>query len=954
MRPQTDGSSLSPRPRRAAAGPWWAACVAAAVLVACPATRVAAQGTTASIHGTIIDETGPLPGATIIAKDTQSGFQYESVADAEGSFTLSGLRPGTYEITVTMNQYKPQSRTVQVLTGQSVTVNFKVTPDLIYTEAVQVVSDSRLVETRTSEIATSVTEEQVRYLPQNQRNFLNFAALAPGARVSNDETRKQVTAGGLDATQINVFIDGVSFKNDVLDGGVVGQDSSRGSPFPQTAVQEFQVLTQNYKAEHEKASSAVISAVTKSGGNRWSGEAFLFYQDENLVSNEHFAEQRGDPKPTYNRFQPGVSIGGPLVRDRAQMFVAYEENRQDRDNRVFLGGVPFPPSLNLQQYEGTFLSPFREKLLFAKVTTQPKSGQALDVSYSLRYETDIRSFGKQDSFDSAENVRNRVYSVLGRYLVPGSNWLNEATVTWQRSNWNPEPENIQDVGQLYVGVMRIGGRDTTQDFIQDRLSLRDDYSRFVSWRGNHTLKGGVILSFLNYDVSKFFFGNPLFRYRADELFALPFEASYGTGNPDLSTDNVQFGFYVQDDWTVGKRLTINAGMRWDYESDMLNNDYVTPENVRLATAPFVDGNTYFTDGDDRPPYYGGWAPRVGLSYDLTGAGRHILLAGYGRYIDRVFYNAGLDEKFRLQYGVRLFRFSLLGLPRDGQATIAWDPSYLSKAGLDGLIASGVAPNPEVFLIANDTKPPLSDQFNVGVRTYIRGVLVSANYAGIRARNGFTFLFGNRRPDGTCCIGIPGFSNILISSDDKKNWFDALYLTAEKPFNNRWGFRVNYTLGKAEAIGGDLFSLDYPTVEAYPRHPAATDERHRIVGTGIVGVPGDVILSTFMTFASGLGYTISDNSQGSGPNERQILLFAGRPPDTFNYKSVDFRVEKLFRFSNQTASVAFEAFNIFNWTNFTDYDGFIPVLPLVNPTYGQPRSTVDNSSRRLQFGVRYVF
>ena len=107
--------------------------------------------------------------------------------------------------------------------------------------------------------STNVTTEQVRYLPQNQRNFLNFAALAPGARVSDDETRKQVTGGGLDATQINVFIDGVSFKNDVLDGGVVGQDSSRGSPFPQTAVQEFQVLTQNYKAEHEKASSLVIT-----------------------------------------------------------------------------------------------------------------------------------------------------------------------------------------------------------------------------------------------------------------------------------------------------------------------------------------------------------------------------------------------------------------------------------------------------------------------------------------------------------------------------------------------------------------------------------------------------------------------------------------------------------------------------------------------------------------------
>ena len=178
---------------------------------------------------------------------------------------------------------------MQVQVGQSLTANFKVTPDVLYTEQVQVVGNSRLVETRTSEIAHHVTPEEVRYLPQNQRNFLNFAALAPGVRFSDDETRKQVTGGGLDATQVNVFIDGVSYKNDVLDGGVVGQDSSRGSPFPQTAVQEFQVLTQNYKAEHEKASSLVITAVTKSGGNRWSGEGFLFYQDKNLVA-KYFAK----------------------------------------------------------------------------------------------------------------------------------------------------------------------------------------------------------------------------------------------------------------------------------------------------------------------------------------------------------------------------------------------------------------------------------------------------------------------------------------------------------------------------------------------------------------------------------------------------------------------------------------------------------------------------------------
>jgi hypothetical protein len=185
---------------------------------------------------------------------------------------------------------------------------------------------------------------EVRYLPQNQRNFLNFANLAPGVKVTQDETNKQITAGGLDGTQINVFIDGVSYKNDVLQGGVVGQDSSRGSPFPQNAVQEFQVLTQNYKAEHEKASSAVITAVTKSGTNNWAGDLFLLYQNKGLVSLDKYSAGRNLPKPSYSRYQPGLSVGGPIVKDKLLVFGAYEENRQNRDAQVFLGGTPAPAS----------------------------------------------------------------------------------------------------------------------------------------------------------------------------------------------------------------------------------------------------------------------------------------------------------------------------------------------------------------------------------------------------------------------------------------------------------------------------------------------------------------------------------------------------------------------------------------------------------------------------------
>jgi hypothetical protein len=916
-----------------------------------------AQTTTSNVQGSVTDNGGALAGATVRATGEETGFTYDATTDAQGGYMLRGLRPGTYEISASLSNFKPRSKTVQVVVGQNASVDFRLSTDLTYSDTVQVTAPAtRLIETKTSEIGTNVTQDQVRFLPQNQRNFLNFAALAPGVRVSTDEIRKQVTAGGLDATQINVFVDGVSYKNDVLDGGVVGQDSSRGSPFPQAAVQEFQVLTQNYKAEHEKASSAVITAATRSGTNTWTGDGFLFYQDKALVSLDKYSEARDLKKPTFDRWQPGISAGGPIVRDKVLVFGAYEQNRQNRDSQVFLGSTAFPPDLGLQRTEGTFPSRFREHLAFVKTTLQPKPGHVLDLSYSLRSESDVRDFGQQVSFESANNIANRVDSVLGRWQVPGRKYLNEMTFTYQRAAWNPRPTNADQVGIDFEGVMRVGGRDTTQDFVQERFSLRDDITRSGRWRGTHMMKAGAVVSFLNYDVSKQQFGNPLFRVRSSTGFAFPSEASYGVGNPDLNAINRQVGFYAQDDWALSSRWTLNAGLRWDYESDMLNNDYVTPPAVRTATAALVDPSRYFTDGTSRPPFYRAWQPRAGLSYDLLGDGRHVLFGGYGRYYDRVFYNAGLDERYRLQYAVRLFRFSATGGPdANGFDTIAWNPALLSKPGLDGLIARGAAPDPEIYLLGNDIRPPMSDQFNGGVRTTLHGIRFSASYAGIRARNGLTFVFANRRPDGSCCTPIPGFSNILVSSDAKKSWFDALYVTADRPYDGKWGATLAYTLGKSDAIGGDLFSLDYRSVEAYPRHPTQNDERNRIVASAIVGLPYDFMVSTLVTVSSGLGFTVADQSQGSAFDQTRVLLFTGRPEHNLAYRTVDLRLEKLFKaVGRHRASVAVEGFNIFNYTNDACFEGNIPTLPAVNPNFGKASCVVDNSTRRVQFGIRYTY
>src|SRR3954469_15958828 len=513
-----------------------------------------AQTSTATIRGKVTnDQNAALGGAQVTAVGTRSGFVLTVKAGPDGAFTLGNLTPGEYNISVAASGFEERSQTVTVLVGQSLNVTFVMTPTAVVSESITVVGE-QAVDLRTSEASTNVTPHQIVNLPQDDRNFLNFATMAPGVRLSNDPLRKTISSDAQPAEQTNVFIDGISFKNDVLQGGLLGQHSSRGNPFPQNAVQEFRVITQNYSAQYEKASSAIITAVTKSGGNDFRGQVFEFYQPKNWVAPlpKNFQFSSLTTNKDYQRSQPGISIGGPILQDKLHFFLSYEGVNEHATTAVGIGNGAFTGTFG--QANGVFPSPFKSNLGFGKLSWQPAQNQLVDFSGTYRREHETRDFGSQTSFESATDLKNWVYGSTLRDSWNTDRTLNQASLSWQDYAWNPTPLHPDLVGLNFEGVIRLGGNSTTQKFDQRRIELRDDYSLAVTqWHGDHNFQVGANADSLRYSIEKSLNGNPQFNFRNDPAngftFNQPFEAQFGFGNPNLTVSNKEYGIYGQDNWT---------------------------------------------------------------------------------------------------------------------------------------------------------------------------------------------------------------------------------------------------------------------------------------------------------------------------------------------------------------------------------------------------------------------
>lgn len=920
-----------------------------------------AQSTTATIRGKIMNASGnAVPNAEINAVLPATGFVHTVNARSDGTFTLAGLTPGLYNIVVAATGYEPKSEDVQVLVGQNLDLELRLSPTATLSESITVVGN-QAVETRSAEAATNVTPTQIEALPQADRNFLNFAQLAPGVSISRDPQRKTIHADALPSEQTNVFIDGVSFKNDVLQGGVVGQDASGGNPFPQNAVQEFRVITQNYSAQYDHASSAIITAITKSGGNQMDGRAFVLWQPKNWVSTTTKNFQYGSlsSNPDYHRTQIGLSVGGPFVKDVLHYFLSYEGDNQHATQTVT---APAQFTSQFGQYNGVFPAPFKSNLGFGKVSWQPATNQIVDFSGNYRSEHDVRDFGGTRTYEAATTVKNKVSGATARHQFNTSETLNELSLSWQSYSWAPTSVNPGLVGRDFQGAVRTGGQDTTQDFKQRRLELRDDYN-FATLKagGDHNFQIGGNVDGMKYDAIKFQNGNPVFRYRIDPAngfdYTIPFQVDYGFGNPKLGASNTEYGIYGQDNWIVNPNLNLSLGLRWDYESHQIDTSYVTPAAIVAGLTGKVD-SAYFSDGHNRSQFKGAIQPRLGFTYDLGANGQSVVFGGAGRYYDRIFYNSTFDERFRLQFPTYHIAFRPPGSdPAKYPGTIEWNAKYYDPANLNAAIATGEN-KPEIFLLNDNLKPPYSNQANLGFRQRFGSWNGSVSYNMVRGYRGLTYLSAT----GICCSAlVPGFGNVIINDPEgKRYWYDGIHVSLEKPFvsQSKFGFRLAYAHAKSQQTGNDLFSLDLPSAAAYGKHDVPGSEKDHLNMSAILGLPWELRFSTIADFGSGPAFNILDFSQGfSLANRLQThpFLHSIYPKKTFGPfadRDIDFRLEKDFPVAGRTSvGLIGEVFNAFNWANYGCLENFI--APGGNPRLGQP-NCVTTLGRRFQAGLRLGF
>jgi len=785
------------------------------------------QATTGNIEGRVLDPNGAvIPGVNVTATNQATSFEKSSTTDSDGNYQIILLPPGSYDLKTS----SPTGFQSATYTNVIVTVGGKTPLEISLPLAgaaavtVDVTAEAPVVETSRTSVSTTINERAIENLPVNGRNYLDFATLTPG--VIRDPTRQgDLSVGGQKGTLNSLQVDGVD-NNNTFFGQAFGRTGVRPPyQFSEESVQEFQVNQNGFSAEFGRAGGAVINVVTKSGTNEFHGGGFEYFRDESLnanpTANKTSQAQRGLPnKRTPQQInQFGGRVSGPIVKNRAFFFFTYDGQRQKLTNPIDAPNLSSAPAV--------------QAILNPKLATYP-IGRDQDVFMG---KGDIRLNGSnqlslrfnRQNFTGANNESTGPQSVLehtGSSLARTTTFSGTLASTLSEKLVNEfrfqlardaEPGEANSTApEARIGTVVSGTTTTFLNIGRNNFSPRETTIRraqivdnILYATGRHTFKTGIDFNFdriLNF-FPGFFSGQYTFNnYTAfgtntPSGFQQAFAGAGTTGattHPDLN----DYGFYVQDDWKVTSKLTLNLGARYDLET--LARPPVQNPDPNLINRS-LDTSTPVSDTNNI-------APRAGFSYAPNE--KSVIRGGYGLFYSRT--TGIMLGTAHSQNGISVKNYSLNAAQISANGLVY--PNNLAAPPTVGLSPISI------FLFARDYAEPYVQQGRLGYeREIMKNMSLSFTYLffkgvhlsrtrdiNLPAPTLRTFI----EPGGASVqVGrfeaarpVPGYARINLFESTGNSTYNALAIQLQRRFAKGWQFLASYTFSRSRDDRPDQTSV----------------------------------------------------------------------------------------------------------------------------------------------------
>jgi hypothetical protein len=1017
-------------------------------LLLCPAAF--SQSITATLQGRVTDNSGAVvTKATVTATNADTGFSRSATSDASGEYSIASLPVGTYKVEVKAGSFQSQTRSMPLTIGQSASLDFALAPGQIQ-EQVSVTAQAPLVETTRTSTDIVIEQAQIQNLPVNGRQFIDFALLAPGITIGD------TTSGSTDViiepvTKLSFAGQNIHYNFIAVDGADnISTASGVQKTTPSTdAVREFRVVNNTYSVEAGRAVGGIVNIITKSGTNDLHGSVYDYLRNNAFDANSELAAP-GLNKLQQNQF--GVTLGGPIRKNRTFFFGNYEGQRRNENpyyNSVILANLP-----QINQFKTNFgLAP--EQLNVNRKSDYDNFLLKLDHSFTDHQYMFLRYFFNDgrltnvsplnDGFDLPSGFKDnnlRDQSLVGSLASTFSPHLvNELRMQYGHRTFDfptvTTQPHLEVLNTFTAGVNR-GNPDF---YSESRTEIVDNVT---SQHGKHTLAFGGDFSHVN-TLESF----PLFYpFEADFgcLFAAQCPTSLEAGAPQVIfferfqapnfteptfdtsvfqgqkiSDSVRHqaegdtphnygGLYLQDTWQARSNLTLNAGLRYQFET--------FPANV-------LDGQKAEFD------------PRAGFAYHLGGKYNVVLRGGGG-----IFHGIipmpllacqgpscggttgtfpGRPEENALNATTRLFAFA--SAPNITQIALAdlLAGTYPDAAPLGfcpgGTVAGcGFFGDAVIARFDKDHKAPYGIQTSLGLE--FQPTKDSAlDISFLRSKGVHLGSFFNvNQPDPSAQVTVhnsegqtglkntyfaapgvpgarsaaPGFPTLYaVYFEAASRWnssWNGLLVNLNKRMSHHFSTGVSYTWSKGIDDGPNpsfvLIPQDSNNLRAERAISSDSVGQRFVLNTTIAGptkmnaLLNNFQLSSIVTLQSPNYFTkfagFDANGDIFGNNDRVGI----EPRNTFKgdtYQSIDLRLARTFKATEKLNIEAMaEAFNLFNTVNvrffntvygaadFCNFNStaqgcsstqhFLEGSP--NPTYGTPRALYN--PRQIQFALRLSF